>query len=87
MRLTRFAVAVAVLVGMAGVANAETVMKQCGEQWQASLSPQRDHFADSLLLGLMRGSPLWPPAIRRAARLPLQLATHSAPLSRRSVKA
>jgi hypothetical protein len=36
MLLTRFAVAVAVLVGMAGVANAETVMKQCGEQWQAA---------------------------------------------------
>ena len=36
MRLTRFAVALAVLVGMASVANAETVMKQCGEQWQAA---------------------------------------------------
>lgn len=36
MRLTRFAVALAVLVGIASVANAETVMKQCGEQWQAA---------------------------------------------------
>jgi hypothetical protein len=36
MHLTRLAVAVAVLVGMAGVTNAETVMKQCGEQWQAA---------------------------------------------------
>jgi hypothetical protein len=34
--LTRFAVAVAVLAGMAGTASAETVMKQCGEQWQAA---------------------------------------------------
>ena len=36
MRLTRFAAAIAVLVGMAGAANAETVMKQCGDQWQAA---------------------------------------------------
>ena len=36
MRLTRFVVALAVLAGMAGAANAETVMKQCGEQWQAA---------------------------------------------------
>jgi hypothetical protein len=33
---TRLAVAVAVLVGMAGAANATTVMKQCGDQWQAA---------------------------------------------------
>jgi hypothetical protein len=36
MRVTRFAAAIAVLVGMAGAANAETVMKQCGDQWQAA---------------------------------------------------
>ena len=36
MRLARFAVALAVLVGMAGAASAETVMKQCGDQWQAA---------------------------------------------------
>jgi hypothetical protein len=34
--LTRFALALAVFVGMVGAANAETVMKQCGEQWQAA---------------------------------------------------
>src|SRR5579863_6954385 len=33
---TRFAVAVAGFIGMAGIANAETVMKQCGYQWQAA---------------------------------------------------
>jgi hypothetical protein len=36
MRLTRFAMAVAVLVGMTGAANAETVMKHCGDEWQAA---------------------------------------------------
>lgn len=33
---TRFAAAIAVLFGLAGVSNAETVMKQCGEQWQTA---------------------------------------------------
>ena len=33
---TQFAAVVAVLFGTAGLANAETVMKQCGEQWQAA---------------------------------------------------
>ena len=32
----RFAVVVAVLFGTAALADAETVMKQCGEQWQAA---------------------------------------------------
>jgi len=36
MRVTRFALALAVLVGIAGAAKADTVMKQCGEQWQAA---------------------------------------------------
>lgn len=33
---TRFAMALTILIGIAGVANAETVMKQCGDQWQAA---------------------------------------------------
>lgn len=36
MRLSRYVVALAVLAGIAGAANAETVMKQCGDQWQAA---------------------------------------------------
>jgi hypothetical protein len=33
---TRFAVALAAFFGVTGFANAETVMKQCGDQWQAA---------------------------------------------------
>jgi hypothetical protein len=33
---TRFAVVIAILFGASSLANAETVMKQCGDQWQAA---------------------------------------------------
>jgi hypothetical protein len=32
----RLALATAILLGMAATANAQSVMKQCGEQWQAA---------------------------------------------------
>jgi hypothetical protein len=36
MRTAIFALAVTILAGMATAANAQSVMKQCGEQWQAA---------------------------------------------------
>ena len=32
----RLALATAILLGMAATANAQSVMKQCGEQWQVA---------------------------------------------------